>query len=182
MLFETPIETQRLLLRPEVVADCEDIYRISTDPEVMRHIGDGSVLSLSLEAFRERLTVLIMRRKNNAYGLAAVTLKDSGQYIGACWLKQDDFLEAVELGYRYDRAVWGKGYATEAGAAVLQAGFGVPQLETVRACAHPANIASIRVLEKLGFQQVSAKHHPHAGVEVPVFQIHRDAIAPNGSI
>ncbi|MHC4552409.1 MAG: GNAT family N-acetyltransferase [Planctomycetota bacterium] len=173
MLFEVPIETERLLLRPEALGDYEDIYRINTDPEVTQYVGDGSILSLSQNTFRTRLGQLIAKRIEDEYGLAAIILKETGQYIGACWLKYDDFLDAVELGYRYDRAVWGKGYATEAGTAVLQAGFQLPYLETVFACSHPANAASIRVLQKLGFEHVSEKYHPQAKVEVPIYQIHR---------
>ena len=101
MLFETPIETDRLLLRPEVLADCDDIYRINTDPDVMRYIGDGSVLSLSRDELYARLAQLLPKRVYDEYGLAAVVVKELNRYIGACWLKYDCFCDGVELGYRY---------------------------------------------------------------------------------
>ena len=173
MLFETPIETDRLLLRPETLADCDDIYRINTDPDVMRYIGDGSILSLSRDELYERLGQLLPKRVNDDYGLAAVVLKETKQYIGACWLKHDHFCDGIELGYRYMKDVWGNGYATEAARSVLQAGFQLPQLEKVFVRTHPDNHASIRVIEKLGFKYVDGKYDSLANTNTPVYQLAR---------
>lgn len=171
MLFESPVETERLLLRSETLADCDAIYAINTDPEVTRYIGDGSIMSISRDQLYERLGQLIPKRKEADYGLAAVVLKESNQYIGACWLKYDDFCDGVELGYRYGREFWGSGYATEAAQAVLEEGFKLPQLEEVYACAHPDNHASCRIIEKLGFKYIQHKYHPHVQIEVPTYQL-----------
>ena len=173
MLFRTPIETKRLLLRPETEADYEDIYEMNTDPDVMRFVGDGSVLSLSRDEFLVCIRRLLSQRAGDEYGLAAIVVKETNRYIGACWLKHDSFLDGVELGYRYVKDSWGRGYATEAGKAVLAAGFGLPQLEEVYACSHPQNQSSIRVIEKLGFKHMGYKYHPRAKVEVPIYSIKR---------
>jgi RimJ/RimL family protein N-acetyltransferase len=173
MLFKTPIETDRLLLRPETEADCDDIYRMNIDPDVMRFVGDGSILSLSRDEFLVWLRRSLAERASDAYGLAAVVLKETNKYIGACWLKYDVFLEGVELGYRYMKNAWGKGYASEAGKAVLTAGFELPQLEKVFARAHPQNFGSIRVIEKLGFKLIGHKYDPKQKVKVRVYSIQR---------
>lgn len=173
MLFKRPIETNRLLLRPETEADCDDIYKMNIDPDVMRFVGDGSILSVSRDEFLVCLHRLMAEQANDEYGLAAVVLKETNKYIGACWLKHDSFNEGVELGYRYMKDAWGKGYATEAGKAVLTAGFELPQLKKVFARAHPQNFRSIRVIEKLGFKYIGRKHDPKQKVEVPIYSIHR---------
>jgi [ribosomal protein S5]-alanine N-acetyltransferase len=59
----------------------------------------------------------------------------------------------VELGYTLGRAWWGRGYATEAAQACLDVAFGELALSSVIAIADPANPASARVLEKLGFAE-----------------------------
>ena len=97
MLFKTPIETNRLLLRPETEADCDDIYTMNIDPDVMRFVGDGSILSFSRDAFFVRLRQLLAERVNDEYGLAAVVVKETNRYIGACWLKHDSFNDGVEI-------------------------------------------------------------------------------------
>ena len=174
MLFETPIETKRLLLRAESESDCDDIYKINTDPAVMRYVGDGSVMSLSRDELLDRLGQLIPERINDEYGLAAVVLKDTNRYIGACWLKYDSFCDGVELGYRYTKDVWGNGYATEAAKSVLREGFQLPQLEKVFARAHHENIASIRVIEKLGFKKIDSQYDPQTKTDVPIYHIEQN--------
>ena len=173
MLFEKTIETQRLLLRAEKEEDVDAIYKMNTDVDVMRFVGDGSIVSLSHDEFLVHYRCVLSQRHGDEYGLASVIVKETNSYIGACWLKYDRFFEGVELGYRYIETVWGQGYATEAAKAVLTAGFALPQLKEVWACSHPNNPASIRVLEKLGFEYMFDKYHPTAKLEVPVYVIKR---------
>lgn len=171
MLFETSVETKRLLLRAETPADSDAIYSMNTDPDVMRDIGDGSILSLSRDELSVHLGRLIAKRLKAEYGLAAVILKKNNQYIGACWLKDDDFCGGIELGFRYRKEVWGSGYATEAARTVLEAGFQQPQLDKVFAYAHPKNQASIRVIQKLGFKHIEDKYHLQTKTKVPIYQM-----------
>ena len=174
MLLENAVETERLLLRPENETDCDHIYRINTDPQVMRYIGDGSIMSLTRDELCIRLKKLIAERVNDEYGIAAVVLKETNKYIGACWLKYDSFVDGVELGYRYAKDAWGKGYATEAAMGVLKEGFKLPKLTKVFARAHHENLASLRVIEKLGFKQIDSKYDSQTKTEVPVFQLLKD--------
>jgi RimJ/RimL family protein N-acetyltransferase len=72
----------------------------------------------------------------------------------------------VELGYYFGRAAWGKGYATEAAAAVLAWGFDDVGLDRIVAVARPFNHASKRVLGKLVFRYVGAGHHYDVDTEL----------------
>jgi RimJ/RimL family protein N-acetyltransferase len=175
MLFEKSIETERLLLRAVELSDWEAIFEMNTDPHVMRYIGDGSISPLSRDEFAERFEQRLGQHADDEYGLAVVVLKVTNQFIGVCWLCYEEFLSGVELGYRYRRDAWRKGFATEAGRAVLQAGFGLSQLEEVLAYTHPENTASIRVLEKLGFEHIKEQYYPKLTMELPVYQLVRES-------
>jgi len=70
----------------------------------------------------------------------------------------------VELGYTLGRAWWDRGYATEAASACVDAAFGPLELDEVIALVEPANVASIRVLDKLGFRRAGERQafgRPH---------------------
>ncbi len=75
----------------------------------------------------------------------------SAGLLGWCGLFPLEESGLIELGYRYVRAAWGRGIATEAAGAVLEHGFKALRLDPIVAVAHPDNLASLRVLDKLGF-------------------------------
>ena len=77
--------------------------------------------------------------------------KASGRVIGFAGLKYLEDMNEVDLGYRLLPADWGLGLATEAGRAILHDGFTRLVLRRIIATVVPANVASVRVLEKLGF-------------------------------
>lgn len=82
----------------------------------------------------------------------AVTL--DGQCIGSCGLTGiDGKVRRCQFGYWIAKPFWGKGYATEAGPQALQYGFDELPVDTVEACCLLRNPASLRVLEKLGFNK-----------------------------
>ena len=74
--------------------------------------------------------------------------------MGWCGLKYRPELDEVDLGYRYHKAFWGKGYATEAARASLEYGFNEAKLQRIVGRAEHANIGSLKVLEKCGMQYI----------------------------
>ena len=88
--------------------------------------------------------------QKHGYGRWACIDKASGQLIGFSGLKYLDDLQEVDLGYRFLPAYWGRGLATESGRAVLEYGFATLRLEQIIGLVAPENVASVRVLEKLG--------------------------------
>lgn len=173
MLFDEPLETERLILRTETEADLDDIYRMNTDPEVMRFVGDGSVMAASREELPELHKQSLAKKDDETFTFAAVILKETDQYIGSCWLRYDDFRDGMELGYRYIKEFWSNGYATEAARAVLKVGFKKVGLEEIFAHAYPENKASIRVIEKLGFEYIEDKYVPSLEITVHVYTLKR---------
>ena len=160
-------------MKQESSQDFERFYSMSVDPEVMQYIGDGSVFhwtkDVALEKFRDRLS----RQNNNKFGNLAVCRGDRNFYIGWCGVSYSKFLDHIELGYRYCRDSWCKGYATEAASAILAETYQMTDVDEILACVHPGNTASIRVLEKLGFIIAYAKLSKPIGKDIPVYKIDR---------
>jgi RimJ/RimL family protein N-acetyltransferase len=84
----------------------------------------------------------------------AVVLKRENRLIGSCSIAMSHApSREAELGYNYERAAWGQGYATEAAQAVVAWGFRELGLHRIWATCAPANAGSRRVLEKIGMQR-----------------------------
>lgn len=151
--------------------DVEQAYRVNLDPELSRYTGDGGVKT------REQIADLIQGKiladyENYGYGRWAVIHKKSGAYLGFAGLKYLPEMELVDLGYRLDQAYWGRGLATEASLASLQFGFHELKLESVIAMVMPANRASSRVAEKLGFERYDQMSED--GEDIDLYRLSRN--------
>jgi ribosomal-protein-alanine N-acetyltransferase len=145
------LETPRLILRPHTLHDVEPSYQMMLDPEVGRYTGDGG--SISLDEMRQRIKKHVLGDyEKHGFGRFAVELKATGKFIGFAGLKYLSHIDEVDIGYRFVRDQWGKGIATEAVNACLPYGFETLGLKRIIGLVMPANTASIRVLEKTGFQ------------------------------
>lgn len=144
------IETERLILRPFTLEDIVPSYEMNLDKEVSKYTGDGGVVSL--QEIERRITLNVLGDyEKYGYGRFAVQLKGGENFIGFAGLKYLDDLNEVDLGYRFMRKHWGKGLATEAGKACVDFGFTKLELTKIIGMVLPENVASIRVLKKLGF-------------------------------
>jgi [ribosomal protein S5]-alanine N-acetyltransferase len=125
------------------------------DPEVMRYLPGGQPLP------RERLDGLVDRShghwNEHGYGVWVVCHGADGPVIGQCGLRYIDEVEETELLYAYSKPSWGKGLATEAARATLTFGFEQTPLKRIVAYAVPANIASTRIMQKLGMTYEAAE-------------------------
>jgi ribosomal-protein-alanine N-acetyltransferase len=100
---------------------------------------------------------LLKHWEERKYGLWAVELRSSGQLMGRCGLQYLQETDQVEVDFILGKKFWGQGFATEAGLASLQYGFGEMGLECVVGIVHLQNKASQRVLEKLGMRLVEQR-------------------------
>jgi len=155
------LETPRLLIRPFQAADASALYDYLSNPLVYRFEPGEPI---SLEKARE---LALKRSQNNDFW--AVVLKDTGTLVGHLYFKQSDPAERLtwELGYIFNPACQSRGYATEASAALLRHAFEHFGMLRVVAHCNPENIASWRVMEKIGLRREG--HH-----KKNVF-FHRDA-------
>ena len=146
------LNTCRLSLRQLTFADTHDLFELHTDPEVMKYMTMASYQSMQ-EAERQ-LQRYINEYDSIGFGRWAVIRKSDEVFIGLCGIRSLPGHSAPDLGYRLKSQHWGVGYATEAAGAVLH--FALHVLGHVRVVAKvlKGNIASIRVLEKIGMQYV----------------------------
>lgn len=177
MIYISPVQTPRLLLRHESLNDFQRFFEMSKDPCVMKHIGDGSIFHWTKEQALEKFTDRLKRQQSEEFVNLAVYTRDGNRYIGWCGIGYSKFLDHLELGYRYCIDSWHNGFATEAAAAILAETFRLTDIDRIMACAHPENKASIRVLEKIGFSHTGSKHSRPAKTDISIYRIDRTAFA-----
>lgn len=150
--MEIIAETERLLLRKFTSDDLSRFYDLNADWEVVKYTGNQPFASMG-EAW-EVLEIVIIKGQYEKYGMGrwAVIVKETGEFIGWCGIRPNENVEEIDLGYRYFQNSWGKGYATEAALATLKYGFEVLNIPRIIGQAVEENIASIRVLEKVGMK------------------------------
>ena len=122
------------------------------DPEVLKYLHEP-LLRDEAHA-REILTNIILPQYEKQLGRWATFTKESHEFIGWCGLKYRPELEEIDLGYRFMQQYWGRGYATEAAKHTLDHGFRTLKLKRITGRARIENIASLKVLEKIGMQFV----------------------------
>jgi len=144
------IETDRLLLRNFTEDDAGLLYELNLDPEVIRYTHDP--IADAEHAKKILRDVILPQYVLYHHGRWAVHLKSDLEFIGWCGLKYLSETNEVDLGYRFRKKFWGKGYATEGGLACIAYGFNQLNLRRIVARALPGNLASVRVLEKCGMK------------------------------
>ena len=156
------LETERLILRQFTMDDLDDLCDLNSDPEVMRYTTGG------LPVPRERIEhdflpdYLADYERSEGFGFWAVIEKASGEFLGWFHFRPhgDEPPDQPELGYRLKRSAWGKGYATEGSAALIDKGFTEFGVRRVVATAYGENVASRRVMEKVGMTLVRTFRFP----------------------
>ncbi len=144
------LESSRLRIRALTEADAPFILKLVNEPGFLKNIGDKSVRTLE-DARSYIRSGAMASYERHGFGLAAVELKSSGEPIGICGLLQRDTLDAPDLGYALLEQYWLRGYALEAAETILRDAGTRLGLRRVLAITSLENLASERVLEKLGF-------------------------------
>ena len=123
--------------------------------------------------------VQLLRRHwiDHGFGHWAVEEKESGRLVGRAGLKHHDTWtldpDNIEVGYLFDRGVWGRGYATEAARAAVEYAFDALDREEVISIARPGNAASRRVMEKVGLTYAGATRWGARDIDVVWYSIRR---------
>lgn len=167
------LKTPRLVLRQFGEADADHLFALDNDAEVMRFLNGG--IPIAREVIVNEILPRFRHRDAKAphFGFWALQEKESGNFAG--WVSfrpVEDSAEEVALGYRLCRAVWGRGYATEAAAALVNKGFSDLGVQRVVATTYEENRTSRRVLEKLGMRLVRRfRLTPEDLVQTDTFQV-----------
>jgi len=142
------LETPRIFLRQFTEADAGLVLALNSQPETVKYLHE-SLLQTEADAMNILVNIILPQYKMNL-GRWATHLKDSNAFIVWCGLKYRPELDEVDFGYRFMQKYWGQGYATEAAQYTLQYGLNTLRLKEITARAHFQNIASLKVLEKIG--------------------------------
>ena len=146
------IDTPRLSLRPIVAKDVDDFYAVYSNAEVMRYWSTPRLANP--EAASKLISEIqdgFKRRELLKWGIA---LRADDTLIGSVTLFHPDFTHRrAEIGYALGRAFWGRGYMQETLRAILNYAFADLNLHRIEADVDPRNAASVRTLERLGFQR-----------------------------
>lgn len=145
------LETDRLILRWVSLEDAEFILGLLNEPSWLRFIGDKGVRTVD-DARAYILKGPVDMYSRLGFGLYLVALREEGFPIGMCGLIKREALEDVDIGFAFLPAYWGKGYAYEAGAAVMKYGEKVLGLNRIVAITSLDNDRSAKLLEKLGLR------------------------------
>jgi ribosomal-protein-alanine N-acetyltransferase len=149
-MFTPTLETARLILRPLTVADAEAIFSTwASDPDVTRYMSYSTHSSVNVTV--EWLTMEEQSASKDTHYNWGFVLKETGVLIGSGGIYYTESREAYDLGYNIAKPYWGRGLTTEASRGMLD--FAVQTLNVREFTAHHAkdNLASGKVLEKLGF-------------------------------
>ena len=141
------LETDRLYLRRLTTDDAKILYLLNLDPDVIKYTGD--------KPFKNMVEAKIFLTNYNHYkkydfGRWAVINKLNNEFFGWCGLKYTQDLDEYDIGFRFFKKEWNKGYATESGVACVKLGFEKYSMSEIVGRAMKENIGSIRVLEKIG--------------------------------
>ena len=146
------VRTKRLLLRPGWIEDAPVLYRAICDERIIRNLAQAP-----WPYAPEHAQAFLARERSPAEPAMLIVLQTGAapELIGGIGLQRKPS-GAIELGYWLARAHWGRGYATEAGRAVLAAARDSLRLRRIESGHFVDNPASGRVLEKLGFRPAGA--------------------------
>jgi [ribosomal protein S5]-alanine N-acetyltransferase len=117
----------------------------------LQNIGDRGVRTLE-DAAAYILNGPVASYEKFGFGLYAVESKESGETIGICGLLKRETLDDVDIGFAFLQKFWGRAYAYESAAAVMNYGWSIIGLKRVVAIITPENRESIRLLDKIGLR------------------------------
>ena len=141
------IETERTIMRKLTKEDAIDFYTLNLDVEVLKFTGDKPFKNI-----QTAVDFLTNYDQYEKYGVGrlAVIDKTTLKFIGWCGLKYSQDKNQYDIGFRFYRNYWNKGYATETAKKCLDFGFSKLKIEKIVGRVMKENIGSIKVLEKIG--------------------------------
>lgn len=138
----------RIILRPISETDLDLMDRMNQDSETMRFVGGTETPRSQLKEIIQRLQDQF---KSQGWGWMGIETHQ-GEKLGFVFLRHCLRLAEIELGYRFYRDYWGQGYATESAQLLLSHGLKELHFNPIVAAVDPLNIASERVLQRIGMQ------------------------------
>lgn len=164
------LETERLFIRKFTFDDLDTLIELRSDSEVIKYLGGRCLQNPA--AIEKRLRFYLDCYEKYGFGMCAMIWKQTGEMIGWSGLQPLEETGETEVGYGMARKYWSRGIGYEAARAWLEYGFETLGSERIVAVAQPENVASWRIMEKLGMKY--EKTRMHYGLECVVYAISKD--------
>lgn len=158
-------DSERLTYRLMGQGDAQALWELDQDPAVMKFINDGEAHDMQTinNVFLPRMKAYTDIKKG--WGLWQVSDKSTKKYLGWVLVRPMDFFtdtpkwKDLELGWRFFKSAWGKGYATEAAIAIKNSLISQTDIDYVSALAIKENYGSISVMKKMGMKFIREYEH-----------------------
>jgi RimJ/RimL family protein N-acetyltransferase len=169
------LRTERLLLRRWRESDEAPMAAINRDPEVARFLN-RPVDEAAVEGFLGLMTGHWEKYGFGPWVVESAEPETAGRFLGFAGLAHvPPFLAAAgplpELGWRLERASWGRGLATEAAIAARDDAFARHGLEKLMSIIHPGNVRSHRVAAKIGMHRAREIENPVLGINAEIWEM-----------
>lgn len=155
-------ETERLILRELLTSDVDGMFELDSDPEVHKYLGNKVISDKNQIA--KVINLVRQQYIDNGIGRWAVIDKRTNAFIGWTGLKfvtelTNGHMNYYDLGYRLIRKYWGQGIATETALICLDYAFNELKIEEVYAAASCENLASNKILQKVGMSFIETFYY-----------------------
>jgi [ribosomal protein S5]-alanine N-acetyltransferase len=149
---ETTISTDRLIIRLVEHSDLPALLEVNNNDAVTRYLPYDSWKSMDdAQAWYERA---MTRHETGIVWQFVIVLRESGRAIGTClFFNFDEPSHRAETGYVLGQVYWSKGYGHEAMKGLVAYAFDTLNLRRLEAQVDPRNVASCKLLERLGFER-----------------------------
>ena len=164
------LHTPRLTLRACTLDDVDSLHRLWTDPKVRRYLWDNIIISRERAEETVRDSLDCVQRYGVGHWL--VLIRETDALAGFCGFIVREDGEDPELLYGLAPEYWGRGLVTEAATAALQWAFVDRGFNRVTAATDPPNIASVRVMERLGMRFL--RRGTLNGLDTVFYELKRD--------
>jgi RimJ/RimL family protein N-acetyltransferase len=152
----TAKQTARLVLREFTPGDVDLLADLDSDPEVMKYLTNG--VASTRESLASQVSHVIAEYpRYPGFGMWSAFERDSGEFVGWFALQPHSAGSALEpeLGYRLQRRVWGRGYATEGAVWLRDYAFGALGATRIWADTMAVNTRSRAVMERIGLRHIA---------------------------
>ncbi len=172
------LETDRLHLRPLAMTDAGWMLPLHQSADMQRYFGDGHVYTP--EESRTWLEWHVALSDLEGFSFFAAMLRSDDRFVGWVGLNRvmddSDLVGQTEIGWFIDRRYWGQGLATEGALASLGFGFDSLGLDRIIARYRTDNVASGRVMEKIGMRLWKTIPNPVVeGTTVTMYEMDADS-------
>ena len=162
--------TERLILRPTLEEDAELVYELMNSPKFIQYVGDRKISSL--EAAKTFIqTKMRPQLKELGYSSYTIIRKSNKAKIGTCGLYNRNGVDGIDIGFGLLPTYEGFGYAFESANRLKKAAFEEFDIPQLKAITNKDNVASQKLLEKLGLEKIGETQLPGEQQTILLYQI-----------